>query len=79
MQAIKYNDQDINSLIMQSLSKLDKFQQLKLFDFITSLVGKKDISPEKLLRYAGTIDKEDIKLIKTAIEDGCEKIDINEW
>ncbi len=74
MQAIKYNDQDINSLILQSLSKLDKFQKLKLFDNISSLVGKKVISLDKLLRYAGTIDKEDIKLMKTAIEDGCEKI-----
>jgi hypothetical protein len=79
MQVINYNNQDINGLIMQSLSKLDNFQQLKLLDFIISLVGKKDTNPEKLLRYAGAIDKKDISLMKAAIEDGCEKVDNNEW
>jgi hypothetical protein len=29
--------------------------------------------------FLGAISKKDIELMENAIEDGCEKIDLNEW
>jgi hypothetical protein len=29
--------------------------------------------------FLGTISKKDIELMENAIEEGCEKIDLNEW
>ena len=32
-----------------------------------------------LLRFAGTIRADDLRIMKQSIEDGCERIDIDEW
>jgi len=32
-----------------------------------------------LLRFAGAVQAEDLQIMKRAIEDGCERIDIDEW
>ncbi len=37
------------------------------------------ISGKALLKYAGCINKKDLKQINEAIEEGCEKVDLNEW
>ncbi|HWZ42467.1 MAG TPA: hypothetical protein VNW97_03280 [Candidatus Saccharimonadales bacterium] len=36
-------------------------------------------SPAALLKMAGSISKQDLKRMKTAIEEGCERIDADEW
>ena len=71
-----YQKQDIQMLIWESISQLDKHQQIKLLEFINSLFL--NVNPNKLLKYAGCIEKSDLELMKTAISD-CEKIDHNEW
>ena len=73
-----YQHQDIQMLIWQSVSRLDKHQQLKLLDFINSLYLNIKKETNTLLKYAGCIPKSELELIKTAITD-CEKIDYNEW
>jgi hypothetical protein len=79
MQIANYKNQDINTLILQSISKLDTFQQIKLFEFITALTGVKEKNSQNIARYAGFISKEELNLMKQSIEEGCEKIDNNEW
>jgi len=37
------------------------------------------VSGRHLLRFAGTIQVDDFQIMKRAIEDGCERIDIDEW
>jgi hypothetical protein len=69
-----YQNQDIQILIWKSISQLDKNQQIKLLEFINSLFLNIKQETNKLLKYAGYIEKNDLELMKTAISD-CEKID----
>ena len=73
-----YQQQDIQMLIWKSISRLDKYQQLKLLDFVNSLFFNVKQETNALLKYAGCIPKSELELMKTAITD-CEKIDYNEW
>ncbi|WP_256678104.1 MULTISPECIES: hypothetical protein [Fischerella] len=34
---------------------------------------------EQLLRFAGSIPPDDLQEIREAIEQDCERVDINEW
>ncbi|WP_179197944.1 hypothetical protein [Nostoc sp. T09] len=36
-------------------------------------------SDRPLLRFAGSIPPEDLQLMREAIEQDCEQVDINEW
>jgi len=73
-----YQQQEIQNLIWKSVSQLDKYQQIKLLEFINSLFFNQKKEKNKLLNYAGCITKEDLKLVKIAIKD-CENLDENEW
>lgn len=64
--------------IQQTISQLDKFQQIKLMEFINSMLHDCKHPVIKLLKYAGSIDSKEIKLMEKEIKD-CEKIDRNEW
>jgi len=79
MQVNKINSPEINDILINSISKLNFAQQLKLVDFINSISDKKVLSPKILIKYAGSIDKNDIILIQSSIDEGCEGIDANEW
>jgi len=71
-----FQQPDIQTLIWQSVSRLDKYQQIKLLEFINSLYFNQ--KQNKLLKYAGYIAKEELALMKNAINE-CEKIDNSEW
>ena len=73
-----YQQQNIQTLIWQSVARLDKYQQIKLLEFINSMVLNVKQETNALLKYAGCIPKSELELMKTAITD-CEKIDHNEW
>lgn len=74
----KYQQQDLSAIIRQSISRLDRYQQMKLLEFINSLFYNVEKKTNKLLKYAGCIAKDELILMKTAITD-CEKTDNNEW
>ena len=40
---------------------------------------KKGVPGYKLLRFADTIDREDLMTIEQAIKEGCEKVNLDEW
>jgi len=65
------------SQILKSLHKLEKSQQNAVLRYVKSLLKKED--KKQLLKFAGAFSSEDIKQMETAIEQGCEKIDRNEW
>ncbi len=66
-----------NDLITQ-IDKLPRDLQLRVLDFVKAL-SPKGIGGKGLLRFEGTISNEDLRLMTKAIEEGCEKVDINEW
>lgn len=70
---------EIQDSIVQSIGQLSLPQQVKLLDFIKSLlVIKQEGKPEGLLRFAGAFSKEDLKEMEKALED-CEQIDEDGW
>jgi len=75
---LTYQQQNLPTLIWQSISQLDKYQQIKLLDFINSFFKPTERKPNNLSKYAGCISKDQLEQMKTAISD-CEKIDRNEW
>ncbi len=69
--------QQLNEQIVQ----LPLGLQQRVLDFAQALVisSPKGIPGKQLLRFAGTMDHDDIRAIEQAIEAGCEKVDVNEW
>jgi hypothetical protein len=66
-----------NNLIDQ-ISRLPYDLQLRVFDFVKTLIPK-GIEGKSLLRFEGAISADDLHLMSKAIEEGCEKVDISEW
>jgi hypothetical protein len=59
------------------MKSLDKTDQNKVLNYIRSLLKNKKGSG--FSTYFGSLTQEDAKSIKNNIENGCEKIDHNEW
>ena len=73
-----------SSLRKEILEKLDLLpieEQRRVLDFTLALTESKTpgIAGRDLLRFAGTIEKTELESMKQAIEDGCERVDLNEW
>ncbi|HZS49018.1 MAG TPA: hypothetical protein VFC63_28365 [Blastocatellia bacterium] len=66
--------------ILDELAKLGSEQQRQVLDFTRALtaspIGRRG---EELLTFAGAISTEDLKMMTSAIEEGCEQVNINEW
>lgn len=69
----------VKEQILKQLAGLSEDQQLRVLDFARSLVSPDGIAGRDLLRFAGAIEKEDLQTMSRAIEEGCEKIDPDEW
>lgn len=67
--------------IEEQLDRLPVEMQRRVLDFALALVATepKGVPGANLLRFAGTISKEDLDLMEKAIEEDCERIDENEW
>lgn len=56
----------------QSLGQLSPYQQIKLLDFIESMISAKTNKGD-LLKFAGSIRQTELELMQQAISDGCSK------
>jgi hypothetical protein len=66
--------------IIKRLDRLPFEIQIKILDLAEAAPSpQKGVSGKKLLRFAGILDADDVKEMTQAIENGCEKVDINEW
>jgi hypothetical protein len=67
--------------IIEELDDLDTKEQRRLLEFAKKLPHAKikGVSGESLLSFSGQISIEDLDLMEKAIEEGCERIDLNEW
>jgi hypothetical protein len=67
--------------IVEKLDLLPIEQQRKVLDFTRALTQSKTVGipGRDLLRFAGTIEKTELESMTQAIEDGCERVDLNEW
>jgi hypothetical protein len=73
--------QTLESEIREQLDQLPPRQQRQVLEFARSLVATqiRGVPGKDLLHFAGSIDAEDLNAMKQAIDEGCEKIDLNEW
>lgn len=67
--------------IQKELGRLPFEQQRQVLEFVRILarVKIKGVKGKDLLRFAGSIEHEELMDIDQAIKDGCEKVDTNEW
>ncbi len=75
-------DLTIKEQIERRLGMLPNNLQRKVLDYISQLnepglpLG---VSGDDLVKFAGTLPEQDAHELAVIIEDGCEKIDDNEW
>ena len=69
----------IDTQLLTDFHSLEKPQQLDVLNYLKSLLKKDNASNKGLLKLAGSIPSNDLKLMEKAIEEGCEQIDSNEW
>lgn len=67
--------------IINQIGLLDYEHQRRVLDFARALAVTcpKGVPGKQLLSFAGTIPADDLKTMEQAIEDSCEKVDLNEW
>lgn len=67
--------------IVEQLKVLPYEMQCRVFEFTRALVISKPrgVPGRQLLKFTGTKSPEDLKLMNQAIEENCEKVDLNEW
>lgn len=71
---------DIQALKLSFIEKIMQIQDKAVLQRLYKLLEKESEKQEKpWMKLAGSIDAEDAKRMMDAIEDGCEKIDVNEW
>ena len=63
--------------ILEKLDLLAVEEQRRVFDFTCALTRNKPVGTpgRDLLRFAGTIEKTDLKSMRCAITDKCERVD----
>lgn len=71
----------IKNEILENLESIPYEEQRIILDFIKLLAGGKvrGIPGRDLLVFSRTIEKSDADSMLEAIEEGCEKVDSNEW
>ncbi len=74
MATVKYNE------VIELIKSLPLSEIKEVKDFADFLKAKKAVKPKaSFSEFCGIIDKKDINAMMSAIEEGCERIDANEW
>lgn len=71
----------VKEQILSDLDRLSPEQQKRAAELVHGLVSPlpKGASVEGLLELAGTLDDESAREMMQAIEEGCERVDVDEW
>jgi len=71
----------VEKRLRKQLDHLPAEKQHQVLEFARSLVKAKGhgVPGKDLLRFAGSIEAEDLIAIKKAIHEGCEKVNLDEW
>jgi hypothetical protein len=70
---------ELSKNIEHFIGQLSDYQKIKLMEFLESMTREKKTSRVDLLKFAVSIDRDDLELMEQAIAEGCEKIDAHEW
>jgi len=71
----------IQEQILNDLNRLSPEQQERAAELVHGLVSSlpKGASIEDLMKVAGILDDESAREMREAIEEGCERVDLDEW
>lgn len=70
----------IKEQIMTQLDVLSDDKQTRILDLARTLAAAPAGTPGRnLLRFAGMFEVEDARRMAAAIEEGCERVDSDEW
>jgi hypothetical protein len=74
-------DTPIVEKVIEQLKALPQELQRRVLEFTRALADAtpRGVPGQQLLRFAGSIPRDDIRLMSEAIERGCEQVDTNEW
>jgi hypothetical protein len=74
-------DTPIVEEVIECLKALPQELQRQVLQFTRALAQPtpRGIPGHQLLRFAGAISLDDVRLMSEAIERGCEQVDPNEW
>jgi hypothetical protein len=64
--------------LLERIEKLSREEKERLMEFIDQLLAKRTQKPD-LSDLAGTLSQEEGQRMKATIEEGCERIDRDEW
>jgi hypothetical protein len=67
--------------VVEQLKVMPQPLQRQVLEFVRSLVKTevRGTAGQQLLRFAGSILPDDLQLMSKAIEQDCERIDVDEW
>lgn len=71
----------VKAKVIEQLETLPENLQRQVLEFVQALqmFARRGIPGRQLLQFAGTIPLDDLELMRQAIEDECEQVDLNEW
>jgi hypothetical protein len=74
-------DTPIIEKVIEQLKALPQELQWRVLEFTRALAVSTPhgVPGQHLLRFAGTIPLDDVRLMREAIEQGCEQVDADEW
>jgi hypothetical protein len=67
--------------VVEQLRDLPSELQWRVLEFTRALAvsAPRGVPGHQLLNFAGTIPSDDLQVIRQAIQEGCERVDTNEW
>lgn len=67
--------------VVKQLKVMPQPLQRQVLEFVRSLAKAevRGTPGQQLLRFAGSISSDDLQLMREAIEQDCERVDIDEW
>jgi hypothetical protein len=67
--------------VVEQLKAMPQHLQWQVLEFARTLVKTEPQGTpgSQLLRFAGSISADDLQLMREAIEQDCEQVDLNEW
>ncbi len=71
----------VKDQILQDLDQLSPEQQKQAAELVHGLVSQlpKGASIEDVMQLAGSLDDQSAREMMEAIEEGCERVDLDEW
>jgi len=67
--------------VVEQLKVMPQHLQWQVLEFVRALVKTevRGTPGQQLLRFAGSIPSNDLQLMREAIEQDCERVDVDEW